>query len=89
MALALLLPFTSLLGHAHWPITIPANLLLVQAWGPFHGSALSYNGVAWSLSVEAFFYLTFPWLLAGMKKMGSLPLLAGSFIFGGALVLLS
>jgi peptidoglycan/LPS O-acetylase OafA/YrhL len=81
-----LLPFHDLLGHAHWPITLPANLLLIQAWLPFHGSALSYNGVAWSLSVEMFFYLCFPWLLFSMKKSGIGFLLTGSFLLGLGLV---
>jgi peptidoglycan/LPS O-acetylase OafA/YrhL len=83
LLLALLfLPFDLLLGHAHWPITLPANVLLIHAWLPFHGSALSYNGVSWSLSVEAFFYLCFPWLLVVLKKMGAVPLLAATFITG-------
>ena len=34
---------------------------LLQAWVP--QAALSWNAVAWSLSVEALFYLLFPFLL--------------------------
>jgi peptidoglycan/LPS O-acetylase OafA/YrhL len=37
-----------------------ANLFLLQAWNPVY--ALSFNIAAWSLSVEAFFYLIFPLL---------------------------
>ena len=37
------------------------SALLVQAWVPAH--ALDLNGPAWSLSVEAFFYLCFPLLV--------------------------
>jgi peptidoglycan/LPS O-acetylase OafA/YrhL len=37
-----------------------ASLLLLQAWLP---STLGWNQPAWSLSVEAFFYLLFPLLL--------------------------
>src|ERR1700761_6973045 len=51
-----LLPFSWLDGHASWPTTLPANILLLHAWLPYQGSVLSYNGVSWSLSVEAFFY---------------------------------
>jgi len=36
-------------------------VMLLQAWVP--PAALSWNSVAWSLSVEAFFYLLFPFLL--------------------------
>ena len=70
------LPFDALDGHASLPITLPANIFLLHAWFPFQGSVLSYNGVSWSLSVEAFFYFCFPWLLAFMKKHGAgLPLI--------------
>ena len=90
LALALgVLPFVSLDGHASWPVTLPANIFLLHAWLPFQGSTLSYNGVSWSLSVEAFFYLCFPWLLAAMKARGPAPLLAGSFVIGFVVVLLA
>ncbi len=49
------------------PLHIPSMLLsaslvltLLQAWSP--AVALFWGGPAWSLSVEAFFYLTFPYL---------------------------
>lgn len=41
-------------------------LVLMQAWIP--AAALSVNPVGWSLSVEAFFYVFFPILLAPMAK---------------------
>lgn len=47
----------------------PASVLvavLLQAWVP--PAALSWNPVAWSLSVEAFFYLAFPLLLASFSR---------------------
>lgn len=37
-------------------------LILVQAWVPRSEWAYSANGVSWSLSCEALFYATFPWL---------------------------
>jgi peptidoglycan/LPS O-acetylase OafA/YrhL len=84
-----LLPFNWLDGHATWPITLPVNIFLLHAWLPSQGSVLSYNGVSWSLSVEAFFYLCFPWLLGAMRSRGPAPLLVGSFIIGLLIVVAS
>jgi peptidoglycan/LPS O-acetylase OafA/YrhL len=40
------------------------HLFLIQAWWPSgQNPVYAYNGVAWSLSCEAFFYLLFPLLL--------------------------
>lgn len=51
-------------------------LLLLQSWVP--PGAMSWNPVAWSLSVEALFYFLFPFLLPGLAKLsrGSLLLAA-------------
>jgi peptidoglycan/LPS O-acetylase OafA/YrhL len=84
-----LLPFVALDGHASWEITLPANIFLLHAWIPFQGSALGYNGVSWSLSVEAFFYACFPWLLRLMKSRGAAPLLTVSLVVAFAIVCLS
>jgi peptidoglycan/LPS O-acetylase OafA/YrhL len=40
-----------------------ANLFLLQAWSSKINYFFSFNDVSWSLSVEAFFYLTFPVLV--------------------------
>jgi peptidoglycan/LPS O-acetylase OafA/YrhL len=85
----LVMPFDRLLGHASWPVTLPANILLVHAWLPFKGAVLSFNGVSWSLSVEAFFYLCFPWLLACLNRRGSPLLLGASFGLGFVIILLA
>ena len=77
-----ILPFNYILGHEHWPYTLSLNLLLLQAWVPLKGSVLSFNGVAWSLSVEAFFYFSFPWLLAMLKRFGIWAMFLGSFLLG-------
>jgi len=78
----LAVPWISQLGHASWRFTLPANLLLVQAWIPIKGSMLSFNGVSWSLCVEAYFYFCFPWLLILFQRLGGPCLLATSFTQG-------
>jgi len=50
------------------------SLLFIQAYIP--GYALSLNIAAWSISVEMFFYILFPWLLVVQKKNNRL------FIYG-------
>ncbi|MEI2829300.1 acyltransferase [Pseudomonas mosselii] len=44
------------------------NLLLIQSWIPYKLWSLSFNGVAWSISNEMFFYLMFPMLLGLWSK---------------------
>jgi peptidoglycan/LPS O-acetylase OafA/YrhL len=83
------LPWGDLDGHASWELTLPANILLLHAWLPFQGSTLGYNGVSWSLSVEAFFYLFFPLLLGVMKKRGAAGPLGFSFVLGMLIVFAS
>ncbi|MBU4531710.1 MAG: acyltransferase [Hoeflea sp.] len=56
---------------------LPANLLLIQAWGV--NSELTFNYVSWSLSAEWFAYLIFPIVLfafAHGRAMGLALLLA-------------
>ena len=50
------------------------QLLLLQAWTP--AAALTWNTPGWSLSVEAFFYLLFPYLLAALSRMTTRELVA-------------
>ncbi|MFO1030732.1 MAG: acyltransferase [Planctomycetota bacterium] len=62
-----------LLMLALWPATVPtsgagalhwlAHLFLLQGWTSDPDWALAWNGPAWSLSVEAFFYALFPLLV--------------------------
>ncbi len=47
---------------------LPANLLLLQAWGVT--DTLTFNYVSWSLSAEWFAYLCFPLLLIAFRKAG-------------------
>jgi peptidoglycan/LPS O-acetylase OafA/YrhL len=57
---------------------------LVQAWIPQW--AFSWNGPAWSLSVEAFFYFAFPYLVKQLSTKGRWTLLFGFFCGVGALI---
>ena len=45
-----------------------SHCALLQSWYPASDWMFCYNGVAWSISTEAFFYLIFPWLLLGTPK---------------------
>jgi peptidoglycan/LPS O-acetylase OafA/YrhL len=46
-----------------------AVLSATQAWNPAAGLAQAWNFPAWTLSVEAFFYLSFPLLLPACAKL--------------------
>ena len=64
-----------------------ASLFLLQAWVP---STLGWNQPAWSLSVEAFFYLLFPLLLplvAHLSRRGLWRVVAGAWAVFAAIIL--
>jgi len=66
LALALMIPFakTITLGQRL------AVLTMVQTWLPWKPEMVgAWNFPAWSLSVEAFFYLTFPLILIGLNRL--------------------
>ncbi len=56
-------------GHDPTPAgPLVASLLLVQAWIPDPTWFFAVNVVGWSLSVEAFFYLVFPYLVRVLRR---------------------
>lgn len=64
------------------------NLTMLHAWLPFPGSYASYNSVTWSISVEFFFYLTFPFVLMTFRSAWR-RWLVGAASFTGLMIYLS
>jgi peptidoglycan/LPS O-acetylase OafA/YrhL len=50
-----------------WPAT--ASLLLLAPWTPGLANHLTMNTPSWSLGCEAFFYLLFPFLYTGLRRL--------------------
>ncbi len=84
-ALASMLPFMvySVCTGNQAPSTIllagALNATLIQAWFPPY--ALSWNAPGWSLSVEAFFYVMFPFLIAWLARFPPRQVLLGAGCF--------
>ena len=74
----------------HLPTTTRiAVLAMVQAWNPLKPSlAGAWNYPAWSLSVEAFFYLVFPFVLPWISRRSDLVLKLLLAVFLAGCVLL-
>jgi peptidoglycan/LPS O-acetylase OafA/YrhL len=65
-------------------VKLLANLLLVQSWVPLKEWALSFNGVAWSISAEFFFYLCFPFVVILWRRQWAILLgLSGIIVIVG------
>ena len=47
------------------------SLALLQAWHPSEAVHFAVNAVAWTLSVEAFFYFVFPFVLPVLSRLAS------------------
>ncbi len=71
-----------------WP-ALPFVLTLTQSWAPIGGYVATFNGVSWSLSCEAFFYLLFPVLIGPIGRRRRLPLVVGLVYGAMAAVALS
>jgi peptidoglycan/LPS O-acetylase OafA/YrhL len=58
------------LAVSKWPPAshIVLNVLLLQSWVPYKDFFFTLNAVSWSLSVELFFYLSFPLLIWRWKE---------------------
>ncbi|GAA1499734.1 acyltransferase [Dactylosporangium maewongense] len=52
------------------PLQLATHLTLTQSWLPRRDVYTALNIVSWSLSCEVFFYLCFPLLLAGLRRLG-------------------
>jgi peptidoglycan/LPS O-acetylase OafA/YrhL len=57
---------------------LPANLLLVHAWG--FSSQLSFNYVSWSISAEWFVYLLFPLIACAAARPRGLLAVVAAFV---------
>jgi peptidoglycan/LPS O-acetylase OafA/YrhL len=70
------------------PSFAAAALFMIQAWNPSHREyAGIWNSVCWTLSVEAFFYLVFPWMQVWIEKLQKWCLLI--FIAGSVLLVIT
>ncbi|MEV3859300.1 acyltransferase [Streptomyces sp. NPDC050095] len=64
-------------GGVAWDLpSFLASLVLIQTWFPGVVPMFPGNGVAWTLSVEAFFYLLFPLVIRGAYRLRTRTLLA-------------
>ncbi|MEZ3498989.1 acyltransferase family protein [Pantoea sp. KPR_PJ] len=56
------------------------NLFLIQSWSFTAPNVLSFNGVAWSISTEAFFYVTLCFILMNKKVNMPFAIIIFSFV---------
>lgn len=61
------------------PQKILANIFALQAWFPPY--AQSFNYPAWSITVEIFFYLIFPFLTLWLYRLSTKKIIWGALIF--------
>lgn len=63
-----------------------ANAAMIHAWVPATGWFFSFNAVSWSISTEFFFYLAFPFLIAGFRETWRWKLALGAALVVGILL---
>ncbi len=61
-AAVILLPYSWTYPVGPGAADVVATLFLLQAWVPLDRVVFAINGVSWSISVELFFYILFPFL---------------------------
>ena len=67
-------------GPATFALSAGLSCLMLQSWTPL---AQAWNGPSWSLSVEAFMYLIFPfigWRLRGLRDRDTMVVLVGAWL---------
>lgn len=77
-------------GPFNTPFTFVLNVLLIQGWVHPHGIALSWNAPAWTISIEFFLYMLFPFLTVVVRRtfiltlcgLVALVILGGGYRFG-------
>jgi len=76
-----------LVGATLKPREIGTVILMVQAWGSATSDwGYAWIGQAWTLSVEVAFYLAFPFLLIGSRRLRT-PVLVGVYLIDVACVI--
>ncbi len=68
LSLFFVMGWHSFFNRPHAIGKLAVNSLLLQSWIPNYDWIYSLNGPSWSLAVEAFFYVLFPFLLLGGAK---------------------
>ena len=60
------------------------NAFLLHSWYPSHDDYFSFNSVSWTLSIEWFFYLCFPFVVIPLRNAGAFATKGRCLIFSCA-----
>jgi peptidoglycan/LPS O-acetylase OafA/YrhL len=85
MVVSMWVPMLGTSSPPSWS-AVPFVLTLTQAWIPGSGFLSAFNGVSWSLSCEAFFYLLFPLLFLRLRGHQHLAGVAGT-VFAALIII--